>query len=101
MTIDWNGAVLDYCKSAFGKRRGATIQQKLWYLDNRSFFAMRGFTSLGWFRHNYPNEKAQGAGKAHILQEMHDGDKALDEIIRTATALKKTLNEEIKKFEQE
>lgn len=99
--IDWNGAVLDYCKSAYGKRRGATIQQKLWYLDNRAFFAMRGFTTLGWFRDSYPGEKVQGTQKAYILDDMKAGDKALDEIIRVATTLKKTLNEEIKKLEQE
>lgn len=27
--IDWNGAVLDYCQKAYGKKRGEMITQKL------------------------------------------------------------------------
>ena len=100
MTIDWNGAVLNYCESAYGKKRGETIKDKLWYLENRAFFAMRGFTALGWFKDSYSKTTLQGGIKAHILNEMREGEKALDEIISTAKYLKKELKAEISKMEE-
>lgn len=96
--IDWNGAVLDYCKSAYGEERGETIKDKLWSLTNRTFFAMRGFTSLGWFKVSYHGEKMSTETKNGILRDMVDGEKALDEIISTAEWLKTELQKEMAKL---
>jgi len=101
MTIDWNIAVLNYCQKAYGKKRGKTIKEKLQYLDNRVFFAMRGFTSLGLFKDSYPNTKLTGTSKAYTITEMLDGEKALDEIIKTASFLKIELRMEINTLRRE
>jgi len=96
--IDWHGAVLNYCIKAYGKKRGEIIKDKLWYLENRAFFAMRGFTTLGWFKENFPKTTMSEETKNHTLHEMRDGVKALDEIISTAEYLKAELEKEMAKL---
>lgn len=92
--IDWNGAVLTYCIKAYGKEHGETIKDKLWSISNRQFFAMNGFTALGWFKDSYPKSKMSNEMKEHISNEMSEGEKALDEIISTAEYLKAELQKE-------
>jgi len=102
MTIDWNGAVLNYCQKAYGKRRGKIIKEKLQYIDNRVFFAMRGFTLLGWFKDSYPKEKIMDdMFKVSIINDILVGEDALDEIITTAEYLKKELRMEINTLQRE
>jgi len=92
--IDWHGAVLTYCIKAYGKKRGEIIKDKLWYLENRAFFAMRGFTAIGVFKDNFPKSKIPDEIKTRILADMRDGLLALDEIIETAVYLKAELQKE-------
>jgi hypothetical protein len=93
MTTDFV-AITNQCKKGFGKERGQEIGEKIRWIDNRLFFAARGFYVYALF------DIGRKTRKEDAVTDMKEANQALRDIIKTAKELQAEIRAELKRIEE-